>query len=132
MRIAVGQMIQTHQLQQRRHALVDLVLGNTGQLQRQGHVVIHGAGRQQVEVLKHHADVAARCAQLGVGQLHEVASVDDDLAVRGAVEQIQAAHQRAFARAGAADDAEHLARSDFQIDATQGVHRALGALVCQG
>jgi hypothetical protein len=59
-RIAIGQMIQAHQLQQRRHALVDLVLGNTGQLQRQGHVVIHGARRQQVEVLEHHADVAAR------------------------------------------------------------------------
>jgi hypothetical protein len=67
-------------------------------------------------MLEHHADVAARGAQLGVAELQQVAAVDDDLAAGGAVEQIEAAHQRAFARAAAADDAEHLARLDVQVD----------------
>ena len=124
-------MIEPHQLQQWRHALIDLFLGNTSQLQRQGHVVIDRARGQQVEMLEHHADVATRGAQLGIGQLHQVATVDDDLACRGAVEQIQAAHQRAFARTGATNDAEHFARGDFRLMSRKAC-TGLGAFIGQG
>jgi len=76
-------------------------------------------------VLEHHSDVAARLAQLRVVQLGQVAAIDDDFAPRGPVEQVDNAHQRAFARAAAPDDAEHLAWGDLQVNAPQGLHRAL-------
>ena len=64
--VAVGQVRQAHQLQQRGDALGNLGLAHPGQLQRQGGVVKHGARRQQVEVLKHHANLLPGLAQLGI------------------------------------------------------------------
>jgi hypothetical protein len=92
-RVAVGQRAQAHQLQQRVHTLADGGLVHARQLQRQRHVVEHGARRQQVEVLEHHADVAARRAQPGVVQLRQIAPGHDHLALGGPVEQVDGAHQ---------------------------------------
>ena len=131
-RIAVCQLRQAYQLQQRINALFDVGLGHARQLQRQRGVVIHGARRQQVEVLKHHANFVARGAQLRIAHGHQIAAIHDHLARCGAVEQIDAAHQRAFARARAADDAEDFTLLNGQVDVLERFDRPLGALVGQG
>lgn len=63
---------------------------------------------EQVELLEDHADGAALLTQLGAdssnGEL--ILSVDDHLARRGALQQVDAAHQGGLARAAHAHDAE--------------------------
>jgi hypothetical protein len=81
---------------------------------------------QQVEVLEDQPDVAARRAQLGVGQGGELAPADDHLARLGPVQQVDGAHQRALAGAAAADDAEDLAGRNVQVHAAQCLVRAIG------
>ncbi|MNV87440.1 hypothetical protein D3C71_1815610 [compost metagenome] len=83
-------------------------------------------------MLEHHADLATGLAQLRIAQLCEVTPAHDDLARGRPVEQIDDAHQRAFARPAFTDDAEHLARRDVKVDAAQGLDRALWALVGLG
>ena len=121
-----------HQLQQRIDALFDLGLGHARQLQRQRGIVIHGARGQQVEMLEHHANLMARGTQLRIRHGHEVTTIDDHLARSGTVEQVDATHQRALARTGAADDAENLTLLDVQMDVLERLDRPFGALVCQG
>src|SRR5450830_703056 len=62
-RVAVAQCGQPHQIEQLIDSRLDESRAHAGELQRQGHVVKHGAGRQQVEVLKDHADLMPRRAQ---------------------------------------------------------------------
>ena len=64
-------------------------------------------------------------AQLRVVQLGQVLPAHDDLARGGPVEQVDHPHQRAFARAALADDAEHFARLDGEVDALERLDRAL-------
>ena len=83
-------------------------------------------------MLKHHADIAARGTQLRVIELREIAPRNDHLALGGPVEQVDHPHQRTLARAAAPDDAKHFARRDVQVDAAQGLDRALWARINLG
>src|ERR1700761_96556 len=77
-------------------------------------------------MLEDHADLATRLAQLRGGERREIATVDDDIAFGGARQQVDGANQRALARAAAADDAEHLARRNRQVDVVQRLNPAPG------
>ena len=121
-RIAVSQRRKPHQLQQRRHALADFAAAHARQLQRQRRVVKHRARRQQIEMLEHHANLAPRRTQAGWRQRHQIRARHGHPPLCGPVEQIDAAHQRAFARPAAANDAEHLPRLDAQAHPVQRPH----------
>ena len=86
--------------------------------QARGAVVQHGHVVEQVEALEHHAHLGA----VGAGVAprgRDVTAVEQHLAVRGRLQQIDAAQQRGFAAAGRADDAGHVARVDGKVHVTQ-------------
>lgn len=105
----------------------DVGTARTGQFERQRDVVEHRARRQQVEVLEDHADLAACLAQRTGRQQHQVAPADDDIAFGRPREQVDGAHERALAGAASADDAEHLALRDRQVDIAQRIDPAARA-----
>lgn len=53
------------------------------------------------------------------GKLHQILSVHQHLPVRRALQQVHAAHQRGFSRAGQSDDAEYFAVLHRQADVVQ-------------
>ncbi len=53
-------------------------------------------------------------------QVCDIDALDQNTSGRGALEQIQHPQQRAFAGARTADDSEHLARADAEVDSLQG------------
>ena len=108
---AVGQ---ADNLQTFAHAFVDFAFVPAGNLQREGHVAGHSAVGEQVELLKHHADVLAGGAQLGGIHGGEVLAVNQHFAAVGAFQQVDQAQQGGFARAGIAHQPEHLALVDAQ------------------
>ena len=84
-----------------------------------GHIV------EQVERLEHHADVGA--VFRGVDTLSgDVFAVVENVAARRRFEQVHAAQQRRFAGAGRADDGDHVALLDIEIDIAQNLVRAKG------
>ncbi len=118
---------QPDQIEQRQHGGFDVGTARTGQFERQRDVVEHRARRQQVEVLEDHADLAACLAQRTGRQQHQVAPADDDIAFVRPREQVDGAHERALAGAASADDAEHLALRDRQVDVAQRIDPAARA-----
>ncbi len=112
-------MLQADQRQQALDARRDLGLVHAGDFQRQRHVAVHRAARQQVEALEHHADAAALGAQLRLGQAGQGLAADGDRTFVGPLQQVDALDQRAFAGPAGADDAEDLALRDVQVDAPQ-------------
>ncbi|CFP43832.1 Uncharacterised protein [Bordetella pertussis] len=123
--IAVAQVLQADQRQQPLDPGGNLGARHAGDLQRQGHVAVHGTARQQVEPLEHHADAAALVAQLRLAQPHQGLAANGDAALVRALEQVDALNQRTFARAARPDDAEHLALLDVQVDAPQRFEAAM-------
>ena len=90
---------------------------------------------EQVEALEHHAGGEALARDLAVGQRIELVAdaaeadqlaVDPDGAAVEALELVDAAQERALARAGRADDAQHLAARQLQRDVVDGVQVAEG------
>ena len=109
-------------LKQRHGLCVGLRLRFEAQLDgREGDVLLDRHMREEVEVLEHHAHLAAVEVQVDL-----LAVEGDILEVNGAggrlLEEVQAAQQRRFAAAGRADDAAHLALADLQVNVVQGHH----------
>ena len=73
-------------------------------------VVAHRA-MQQRRVLRHHADLRAQAL---LRRVRDVLAVDQDAAALDVVEAQQQVDDRRLARAGAADEADLLARPDVQ------------------
>ena len=71
-------------------------------------------------MLEDHPDFPPRGAQFAGGHLHQVPPVDADDARIGALQQVDAAHQRRFARAGKADDAVNVAVRNREAYAADG------------
>ena len=80
--------------------------------------------RKQIELLKHHADVAAHRDDL-LGILGQLDAVDDDAAALPVLQPVDAAEQRRLAAAGRAADDDALAARDLQIDVAQHVEFAV-------
>ncbi|MNF87767.1 hypothetical protein D3C84_702430 [compost metagenome] len=108
-RVFAGVVGQAHPRQQLGDALVDFAAGQfAGQRQWQRHVVGHGLGGQQVEVLENHPDLLAEAAQAAGVQGGDFLAVDDDLAARGIFQAIDQAQQGTFSRTGMADQTKDL------------------------
>ncbi len=76
--------------------------------------------REEVELLEDHADAAAYGVDVDVGVGH-LGAADEDLALGGLLQQVDAAQQGRLAGTGGADDADDLALADLQVDAAQDV-----------
>ena len=76
--------------------------------------------RHQLEVLVHHAD-AQRDGVVGVADA-DLAAVDEDFALVRAVEAVDDVHQGGFAGAVFAQQAQHLALVQRQVDVVVGQH----------
>ena len=134
--VHVRLVAQIDQIQQFKHARFHIGLLHAGVAQRIGDVFKHSRAIQQVEMLEDHADAPPHRAELSFGQLPALRVVglaapernhagiaDAQRAVVRRFQQVQAAHQRRFARAGHADNAENVALLDVQVDVFQGVYR---------
>lgn len=88
-------------------------------LERKGDVLRCGPPREHTGRLEDRADAAAGIAESGGAEGGEVLAVDDDLARRRALQQVEAACERALARAGRADDGEDLAGGDGELDVVE-------------
>ena len=82
--------------------------------------VLGDRAEEQERLLQHDADVAA---VVGHGEAADVDAVDQDRAVAHVVEAADQVDQRALARAAGADQADHLAGPDRQVEAAD--HRAV-------
>ena len=67
-------------------------------------------------MLKDHADLLARLAQLCRIQRKQILAVHDHFSALRTLQQIDAAYQRGFSGAAESDDAEDLPLSDLQGD----------------
>ena len=81
----------------------------------------HGPLLQQVEALENHSD--GRTFKSSFGKPGQILSVQQHLAAGGFLQQVYAPHQRGFARAGKADDAEYLAVVYGEVYVLQRLHR---------
>ena len=81
--------------------------------------------REQVEVLEHHADVAAHEVDLAV-RVGDVLALDEDAAGRGLLEAVDAAQEGGLAGPGRSDHADHLTRFDPEIDSPEDLEVAEG------
>ena len=80
--------------------------------------------REQVEVLEHHADLAAHLVDL-LQIVGEFLAVDDDLALLVLLQPVDAADHRRLARAGRAADDDALAAHDLEVDVLQHMEVAI-------
>ena len=91
---------------------------------RQRQVVEHGQVRKQVEVLEHHADLAAHLVDV-LEVVGELDAVDDDAALLMFFEAVDAADQRRLAGARRAADDDPLALRDGQVDVLEDMELAV-------
>ena len=87
-------------------------------------VLQHGQVREQVEVLEHHADLAADLVDL-LEVVGELDAVDDDAALLVLLQAVDAADHGRFAGAGRPADDDALAARDAQVDVAQHVEFAV-------
>ena len=124
-RVGVGLIGQAYHLQQFPGALFRIRLFYPGQIHREADVLQAAALHQQVELLEDHRDLPAALTQLGRRELFHLHAVNDHAALGGALQQVDAAHQRGFARTGHADDAINGTIRDGKVDVLQRIHRAV-------
>ena len=103
---------------------------DAGHLERVGDVASHRTGPEQVELLEDHADVPADSAPVPLGQGGDLLFADVHLSARRRFQPVDQPDQGALARAGVADDAEHLTLGDLEADIVQGHHP--GAVAAPG
>lgn len=130
---------QSDQREQGIDALGDLRCRHAGHLQRQGHVLPHRLGREQVEVLEDHADAPAQRHQRTRAERADIDAIDEHAPAARPLQPVDGAQQARFAGAAAPDDAEDAACRDGEVDALQGVDiagrravRLADALECDG
>ena len=91
---------------------------------RQRQVLQHGQVREQVEVLEHHADVAADLVDL-LQVVGKLGAVDDDAALLVLLQAVDAADHGRLAGARRPADHDALAFGDAQVDVAQHVEIAV-------
>ena len=93
-----------------------------GQLQ----IFLHSQVREQVEVLEHHAHLLAHSVDVGFVHL---SALELHGAAGGDLQPVQAAQEGRFSAAGGADQADHIAAVNININALQHVQSG-GGLLC--
>ena len=91
---------------------------------RQRHILQDGPVREEVEMLEDHAHLLAQLVDVDLF-LRDIDAVEQDRSARRRLQQVQAAQERALARAGGADGRDDIALPDIDGDAVQ---RADGVL----
>jgi hypothetical protein len=114
--IAIAFVGKSDTVEQRLDDAGDLAFGKTRDLQRQRDVFEGGARRQQVEMLKDHADRAAGLAQLALVQRRHIRAIDQYMAAARAFQPIDQADQGGLAGAAPADHADNGAFRHLEID----------------
>ena len=85
--------------------------------------------REQIELLKHHADLLAQASQVCAGGI-QVFVIDLNHPVVNGLQPVQGSEQGTLARAAAANDSDHLALFDRQVDAFE--HVVVAVVFMQG
>jgi hypothetical protein len=114
-----------HPLQEVHRPRFGVPLRHALHLHRRQHAVLqHGQVGKQVEVLKHHADLAADGVDAAdvAGEQH---AVDNDVAALEVLQPVDAAQHGGLAGAGRAADDDALAAGDGQVDVGQHVELAV-------
>ncbi len=126
--IGLGLILEPHDLEEFQSSLFAplLLSPQAGKLHREADVIETVSLHQQVEALEDHRDLAPRRAELRGGHRVQTLSVHDDLALRRALEHIDAAHERGFAGAAHADDAVDVAVWNGQGDVLERVYPSAG------
>ena len=125
-RVGARLVRQAHQGQQLPGAGLGLGAGYVAELQGQHDVLQTGALHQQVEALKDHRDAVAYLPQFLLAHGTQVAAVQQHAALRGALQHVDAAYQRALAGAAHANDAVNVSVVDGQVHMPEGVHGSVG------
>ena len=99
---------------------------DSGNFQREGDVSENAALLEQVEALEDHRDAAAHFQKFRSREQGDVLPVDDDAAGGGPLQEVDAAHKRAFACTGETDNAEDLTVLDGKVDVAQSLDIAGG------
>ncbi len=92
-----------------------------GQLQ----VLFDGQMREQVEMLEHHAHLLPHSIDVGIVHLN---TFKLDAARGGDLQPVQAAQKSGLTAAGRADQADHIAPVDIDVDAAQNIQRRRSSL----
>ena len=119
-RLAPGEAFESHELQQLRHARADAGLGRPLPAQAESDVVRHRHVREQGVGLERrvHGPAVRR-------QVRDVLPVERDAPGARLDEAAQRAQQRGLAAAGSAEQHEHLARADREVELLERHHRAV-------
>ena len=96
------------------------------QFRGQAEVLLDGQVGEEVEVLEHHAHLLAHGVNVGFVHFH---ALKFDAAAGGDLQPVQAAQEGGLAAAGGADQADHIAAVDVDVDAPQHVQSG-GSLLC--
>ena len=96
------------------------------QLRGQAEVLLDGQVGEEVEVLEHHAHLLAHGIDVGIIHLD---ALKLDGAAGGDLQSVQAAQEGRLAAAGGADQADHIAAVDVDVDALQDIQGG-GGLLC--
>jgi hypothetical protein len=111
------------------HTLAGHARGRVRELERQRNVGRDRARREQVRLLKHHADRPPRLGELRLAHGRELAAVDEHAARARTLQQVHAANQRALARARAPDHAERAPARHVKVDIVQGAKLVRAGLI---
>ena len=90
---------------------------------RKRHIAQDGHMREEVEMLEHHAHLAAVQIDVHLG-IGDIDAVKLDGAVSRRFQQVQRPQQRGFARAGGSDDDDDLAAANLRIHAVERLNSA--------
>jgi hypothetical protein len=111
---------ESHGVDGRRDAALDLLPGDAAQLQAVGDVVPQVSPGEEPEVLEHHRDAGKRFL--------DHLAVDADLAIVERRQPAHAAQQRGLAAPGGADDADDLRVAHVEADVGENLERPVAQL----
>ena len=118
-RVALGLILQMHQLQNVLHAGTDLLAGHIEHMHGKGHVLVHGHAGDQPEILKDDAHLTAQVRDLVAAQLGYVLAQHGHLTGgRQSLPQDQL-EQGGFACAGVTQQKDELAFIHMEVDILQ-------------
>ena len=80
-------------------------------------------------MLENHADLAPQCDQCVFVKTGDIHLVNQHASAAGMFEAVNGTNQRRLARTAAANNAEYFTPLNRQVDAFEGIHRALAAVI---
>ena len=118
-RVGIRPVRQPHALQQLDRLRIGFsLLHKAGAHRRQGNVSADGHIGKEIEVLEHHPHLAAHLVDLRL-RVGDLGAAEGDRTGRGRLQQVEAAQERGFARAGRPDDHHLFPGGDVLADIVQ-------------